>query len=161
MKRKPVISALLDEYRYVIDDLKAHTTDITSEELSTPVDLITSNKDCVSIQSILTHIVLCGYHYITMMDIHEGNTDSEWHKRTKRRTVEEYFDDIDEMYRQTVNFFERIKDRDVAKYDPTHKLVTFWGQYYDYEQLMEHAIVHVSRHRRQILMFKDTLRGKK
>ena len=28
-----------------------------------------------------------------------------------------------------------------------------WGQVYDFEQLFEHAIVHVSRHRRQIERF--------
>lgn len=161
MKRKPVISALLEEYKYVIDDLKSHISDITCEELAEPVDLKTPNKDCVSIQSILTHIVLCGYHYITMMDIHEGNADSEWHKRIKRGSVEEYYNDIDEMYERTLKFFEKINDGDIARFDPKDKLITFWGQYYDYEQLMEHAIVHVSRHRRQIVKFRDSIRGKK
>jgi hypothetical protein len=30
---------------------------------------------------------------------------------------------------------------------------TAWGQVYDFEQFMEHAIVHVLRHRRQIERF--------
>ena len=159
MKQKPVITALLEEYKYVLDDLKHHTSDITREELSVIVDTQTPNKDCVSIQSVLTHVVLCGYHYITMMNIHEGNADSEWHKRIRRGSVEEYFNDIDDMYEQTVKFLESIDDGAVAKFDPKDKLITLGGQYYDYEQLMEHAIVHVSRHRRQIVKFRDSLRG--
>jgi hypothetical protein len=33
-------------------------------------------------------------------------------------------------------------------------MMTSWGQLYDIEQLMEHAIVHVLRHRRQIEQYK-------
>ena len=34
-----------------------------------------------------------------------------------------------------------------------NKIITSWGQSYDFEQLFEHAIVHILRHRRQIERF--------
>jgi len=37
--------------------------------------------------------------------------------------------------------------------DNAHKMKVVWRQLYDVEQLMEHAIVHVLRHRRQIERF--------
>ena len=35
------------------------------------------------------------------------------------------------------------------------KFETKWGVTYDFEQLMEHAIVHILRHRRQISIFSN------
>ena len=35
----------------------------------------------------------------------------------------------------------------------TNIIKTEWGQEYDFEQLLEHAIVHILRHRRQIERF--------
>jgi hypothetical protein len=36
-------------------------------------------------------------------------------------------------------------------------LLTGWGQHYDIEQMMEHAIVHVLRHRRQVEKFVEKI----
>jgi hypothetical protein len=36
------------------------------------------------------------------------------------------------------------------------RMDTHWGQTYDLEQLLEHAIVHILRHRRQIERFVQT-----
>ena len=41
--------------------------------------------------------------------------------------------------------------------DPSKKIKVRWGQLYDPEQLMEHAIVHILRHRRQIENFLEQL----
>ena len=40
------------------------------------------------------------------------------------------------------------------------KIVVKWGQTYDPEQLFEHAIVHILRHRRQIERFLLQLRSR-
>lgn len=157
-KNTSVISALLHEYAYALNDLKGHISDVTAEELTASADKETTNPDCVSIQSILTHIVLCGYNYVTMMDIHSGNQNSKWSKRVRRKSIEEYNADFDAMLSHTSAFLGRFSNSDMYKPDPKDKLITFWGQYYDFEQLLEHAIVHISRHRRQIVHFKKKLR---
>ena len=153
-KRKGVIGALLDEYNNVITDLKNNIKNVKDSELKIIADKKTKNKDCVSIQSNLTHIIFCGYNYLTMIDIHRGNADSLWPSRVYYDSLAEYNESLDKMYDDTVKFFETVKESEMCRLDPKKKIVTWWGQYYDYEQLMEHAIVHVSRHRRQIEKFK-------
>ncbi|HMS34993.1 MAG TPA: DinB family protein [Ignavibacteria bacterium] len=152
--KKGVIGALLNEYKNVLEDLKNNISDISDSELALIADTKTANKDCVSVQSILTHIILCGTYYLTMIDIHRGNVNSPWPSRIYYDTVDEYISALDKLFKNTVLFFEDVSNNEMAQFSPDKKLVTFWGQYYDYEQLMEHAIVHVSRHRRQIQMFK-------
>lgn len=148
-----VIGALLDEYDFVINDLKNTISDIKDADLKIIADGKTSNKDCVSIQSVLTHVVLCGYNYMTMIEIHKGNSDSPWPKRVYFETIEEYNSALDRMLDHTVKTFDKITESEMYEPDPEKKILTGWGQLYDYEQLMEHAIVHISRHRRQIQKF--------
>src|SRR5690606_39753758 len=50
----------------------------------------------------------------------------------------------------TENVFKHIKDPELEEFDDSLKMKTSWGQRYDIEQLMEHAIVHVLRHKRQL-----------
>ncbi len=57
--------------------------------------------------------------------------------------------------------FKNIHDMDLEQFDSDKKIKTYWGQVYDIEQLTEHAIVHVMRHRRQIEKFKILLGEKK
>jgi len=65
------------------------------------------------------------------------------------------------MFAYTVDFFRNIQDNELEQYENELKGLTKWGQRYDIEQITEHAIVHVLRHRRQIekfkLMFRNTL----
>ena len=156
--KKGVIGALLFEYKNVLEDLKNNIYGISEADLVFIADAKTANKDCISIQSILTHIILCGTYYLTMIDIHRGNAKSPWPTRIYYDNADEYIAALDNLYEKTVSFFNDISNSEMAQYNPDKKLVTFWGQYYDYEQLMEHAIVHVSRHRRQILEFKSRLK---
>ncbi len=149
-----VIAALLDEYQYAINDLINCIRDIADEQLLVIADPETKNKDCVSIQSVLTHIVFCGKNYITMIDIDKGNTESIWPRRVKFDTVKEYISVLKALNDYTVSFLDKLNNREMAQFDPSKKIKTSWGQLYDYEQLMEHAIVHVYRHRRQIQSFK-------
>ena len=157
-ERNGVIGALLFEYKNVIADLMEHIKDVKDNELKIIVDKETANKSCVSIQSILTHVVLCGYNYVTMIDIHRGNENSSWPSKENLNSAEEYCKALEKMYDFTVEYFENVSESEMAEFSADKKLVTFWGQLYDYEQLMEHAIVHVSRHRRQIVNFKNKLR---
>jgi hypothetical protein len=53
--------------------------------------------------------------------------------------------------------FDAIYDDDLERYNESEKMKTSWGQVYDIEQLFEHAIVHILRHRRQIENFKTRL----
>lgn len=94
-----------------------------------------------------------------MIDRHRGNVESRPPRRKRLDTAAEYARALDHMMDDTEVLFEPITDSRMAEFDPAKKIKASWGQLYDYEQLMEHAIVHVSRHRRQIQRFKEILRG--
>lgn len=68
-----------------------------------------------------------------------------------RRALEEMFDYNEELFAD----YPHLK---ITEYDITKKINVRWGQQYDIEQLFEHAIVHVLRHRRQIEKFRDKLK---
>ena len=74
-----------------------------------------------------------------------------------RLTIREYQDDLTDMFKFTENIFGEFKDEELEQFDNALKIKTGWGQFYDVEQLTEHAIVHILRHRRQIEKFKIKL----
>jgi len=59
----------------------------------------------------------------------------------------------------TYETFADIQDDELEEYDNAKKMKTSWKQFYDIEQMMEHAIVHILRHRRQIERFKNLLKS--
>jgi hypothetical protein len=65
----------------------------------------------------------------------------------------DYIKDLDEVFNFTCDIFNSIADAEIEEPDDTKKIKTSWGQCYDIEQMMEHAIVHILRHRRQIEKF--------
>ena len=63
------------------------------------------------------------------------------------------FRDLDDVIKYTEQLFVDYPDMDLIEFDVTKKMKVSWGQSYDVEQILEHAIVHVLRHRRQIEWF--------
>ena len=70
----------------------------------------------------------------------------------------EYHNDLENLILYTIETFESIQDFELEEFDEDKKIKTSWGQVYDIEQMMEHAVVHVLRHRRQIEKFKSRCR---
>ena len=50
----------------------------------------------------------------------------------------------------TENIFKEFRDTELEQFDESLKIKSSWGQLYDIEQITEHAIVHILRHKRQI-----------
>ena len=57
------------------------------------------------------------------------------------------------MFKYCENFFRGNPNLLIEQTDISKKMTVNWGQQYDIEQLLEHAIVHIFRHRRQIENF--------
>ena len=57
------------------------------------------------------------------------------------------------MFQYNVQLFDDYPTIPLEEYDNEKKILVRWGQRYDVEQLIEHAIVHILRHRRQIEKF--------
>ncbi len=65
----------------------------------------------------------------------------------------EYHKDLDALINYTDETFQNIYDNELEELNEEKKIKTSWGQVYDIEQIMEHAVMHVLRHRRQIEKF--------
>ncbi|MNQ19709.1 hypothetical protein D3C85_327800 [compost metagenome] len=147
--RKGAIGALLDEYERAILDL--------SKTISSFSDTaITATINDVSVQSILAHVVRSGYAYALYIQklLGEQNNIPDL---VYRKTVLEYQNDLTAFFIFTENVLRNFNDNQLEECDNEKKITTSWGQVYDIEQMMEHAIVHILRHRRQIEKFKSAL----
>jgi len=150
---KNAVNALLSEYYTVLQALKRAMEGISFSDLSTIVDSTTANPECRSVQSILTHVVNSGYAYCGYI----RKVTKQHHEFVRKglyNSVEKYQEELDSLFVYTTLTFEKIHDEDIEEFDEDKKIKSSWGQVYDIEQMMEHAIVHVARHRRQIEKFR-------
>ncbi len=156
-RTKGAKGALLDEYERAINDLKKVVSEVQLQELMAIVDAEADDPDCKSIQTVLTHVVRSAFGYATSIRKHYGETIDYWLGKTRDTTIE-YAADLDAAFAFTEQTFESHPDIQLESYETDQKMRVRWGQLYDVEQIMEHAIVHILRHRRQIERFLLKLR---
>jgi len=152
-RNKGAIGALLDEYEKALTELQSVITTLTEKELMNIVDDTTNDPNCKSIQTILTHVISAGYNYVIEIRRSLGE-QIDFKAQTTLRTVNDYQHALNEMFRYNEQLFDDYPDLKLEEHDLQHKIVVRWGQHYDVEQLIEHAIVHILKHRRQIERFK-------
>ena len=150
------IGALLDEYERVILDLIETIASLTELQLSTVVDAETKDEDCRSVQTILTHVLGAGYYYSFAIGKHLGQAVTAT-DRVTYSAVADYSRDLHHLMSYTESIFANISNELLQEKGSQKKILASWGQRYDIEQLMEHAIVHILRHRRQIERFQLSL----
>lgn len=155
--RHGAVGALLDEYERAIRELQAVIADLSAVELTAVVDTDTADANCRSIQTILSHVVSAGYAYAVDIQRLRGE-DLGYADLVLYPDAESYRQELSRLFDYTADTFRDIRDDELEQYDHSKKIQTAWGQVYDIEQLTEHAIVHILRHRRQIERFKLWLR---
>jgi uncharacterized damage-inducible protein DinB len=151
--RQGAIGALLDEYERAITDLKKVIETIPDNALTIIADQQTADENCRSVQTVLSHVVSSGYGYAISIHNLKGHNMARPVK-TFHLTIKEYADDLTNVFSFTENVFNEFKDNELEQFDDLLKIKAGWGQVYDIEQMTEHAIVHILRHRRQIERFK-------
>jgi uncharacterized damage-inducible protein DinB len=147
--RQGAVGALLDIYEQAISELKKVIEEIPDHALIIITDPQTTDENCRSVQAILSHVVHSGYGYATSIHNLHGNNIARPAK-TFHVTIKEYTEDITNVVAYAQNIFKEINDNELEQFDNSLKIKTGWGQWYDIEQMMEHAIVHILRHKRQI-----------
>ena len=150
------IGALLDEYEKSIKELQTVISDIAPADLIQIVDNVTEDEDCRSIQTILAHVLSSGYTYVIEIRKWLGET-LDYKEKVLKPSVSEYIIALDEMFLYNLNLFKDFPNIKIEEHANENKIKVRWGQSYDVEQLFEHAIVHILRHRRQIERFKIKL----
>ena len=148
--RPGALGALMDEYERALHDLKRILEPLAQEPFEMIRDRETSDEDCRSIRTVATHVVRSGYGYVDYMRSALGQDFQrpEFRVETPVDAVRE----LTAMAGCTAETFEgnwRMPDELIE----AARIQSRWGPVFNLEQMFEHAIVHVLRHRRQIERF--------
>ena len=146
------VGALLDEYDKAIDELILVIKNISDVQLALIMDNETKDSDCISIGSILNHVNCAGRNYLLEIRKSCGEHVLFNSNNTRVRT-HDYIMDLEELKWMNNQLFEDYPNLILETNETHQKMKVRWGQTYDVEQLFEHAIVHILRHRRQIERF--------
>ena len=146
------VGALLDEYEKALSELKVTIAGLSEQELAQIRDTRTEDPDCVSIQTILAHVVASGYNYAVAVRKWSGE-QLDYREKDRLSSAAAFQSALDGMFAYNVQLFEDYPSIPLEEFDTAKKIHVRWGQTYDVEQLFEHAIVHILRHRRQIERF--------
>lgn len=156
--RTGAVGALLDIYEQAISDFKAVIENIPDDMLTVITDPVTADESSRSVQTILSHVVSSGYNYAASIDRLKGHA-VKTREKVFHQTIEAYLKDLTNVFTYTENVFSTIKDNELEQFDDSLKIKAGWGQVYDIEQMTEHAIVHILRHKRQIEKIKRLFRS--
>ena len=145
--RKGAVGALMDEYERATSDLKRLLQLIPEDQFIQILDTQTDDEECRSVQTIISHVVNSGYAYADYIRVHFGIPST-----SPTRKLLMYNEAVDQLTAMLGYSAETLDGKwEMAEEQIVAVVInTRWGVTYDLEQLMEHAIVHVLRHRRQI-----------
>ena len=148
------LGAIMDEYQKAMNEYTGVIRTLTPAQFTKIVDPNTSDEHCRSIQTIAKHVVRSGYGYAVYVL-------SAIKKSSATPTTDSIvIDTPTQAVRETESMlqFNTRELYDLNREQIEHNLfsirfMTRWDEEYDIEQLLEHAIVHILRHRRQIEKF--------
>ena len=148
--RKGGIGAIMDEYERAGSELKNLIARISESDFVKIVDTETKDEDCRSVQTIISHVTNSGFGYANY--IRDYFSIPKNSPERKLLSQNEFLSRFDKMLAYTSETLEgkwQFSDEEIMKV----KMIVRWGPQYDLEQLLEHAVVHILRHRRQIEKF--------
>ena len=142
----------MDEYERAASELARLVGRIPEDDFVRVVDSRTTDDDCRSAQTIMSHVVGAAYGYADY--IRERFSIASACPGKKVLSRQESLEQLDAALQYTAQTLEGrwgMSDEEITG----TVINASWGVVYDLEQLLEHAIVHVLRHRRQIEKFID------
>lgn len=150
--RKGGIGALMDEYERAAFELQSLLEIVSEENYIKIADSETQDSDCYSIHTIMNHVIHAGYgyansirHYYSIQ--HEPLGDER--RKIEKSKISEEIKIMLEYTEETLNGKWEMSYEDMAKVIILRKI----GSPQNIEQLLEHAVMHILRHRRQIEKF--------
>jgi len=148
--RPGALGALMDEYERAIRDLAEVLAPLSQTGFEALRDDETPDEDCRSIRTVLNHVVRSGYGYVGYLRSAQGRDFPAPAFRVE--TPAEAIRELAAVARTTADTFEgnwRMPDELIE----SARIQSRWGPVFNLEQMFEHAIVHILRHRRQIERF--------
>ena len=148
--RNGAIGALMDEYERAAAELKRLVEQLPDDDFTRVVDSQTEDEDCRSAQTIMSHVVRAAYGYADY--IREQLSIESTRPQPKLLSRRESSEQLEAALLYTI---ETLDGRWEMSAEEISAMVikSRWGAVYDAEGLLEHAIVHLLRHRRQIEKF--------
>ncbi len=140
----------MDEYERAAAEFKNLIGNISESDFVKIVDAETKDEDCRSVQTIVSHVTNSGYGYANY--IRDWFSIPKSSPERKLLSKDEFLLRFDKMLAYTSETLDgkfEYSDEEIMKV----KMIVRWGPQYDLEQLLEHAVVHILRHRRQIEKF--------
>ena len=143
--RKGAIGALTDEYEKALEELKTHLIKVPDAEFRKVYNKEV-DTDFQSVQNLVLHMIRSGYVYANHIRKRFGNSYIVPEIEITK-TGQGIFE-LNKMFEYTVETFE---DKWLLTDDELLNTIikTSWTTY-DLEAIIEHAIVHILRHRLQI-----------
>ncbi len=148
--RKGALGAMMDEYERAASELRRLVEQIPEDEFVRIVDPQTGDENCRSVQTIMAHVVSAGYGYADYIRQSFSISSTRPPKRLlSRQEAVALLESMLEYTAQTLEGRWEMTDEEIESIT----MHTGWGVTYNLEQLLEHAIVYILRHRRQIEKF--------
>ena len=145
-----MLVSLLQEYKKAAEEYIDILKNISQVQFEKVSDKHTKDIDFKSIKTVTFHVVQSGYTYANYVD---SVVKKEWYKYDETiDTAENGIIEIRKMLAFTEGVFNEISNKSNNEIEQ-YKFDARWGVTYDFEQLIEHAIVHFLRHRRQVSNF--------
>jgi len=140
----------MDEYERAASDLVRLIERIPEEDFVRVVDSQTKDDDCRSVQTVMSHVVRAGYGYADYIREQFSIPSSRPQPRLLSRR--ESLEQLGAALRYTAETLEGRWEMSDEEINGT-VIKSRWGVVYNVEGLLEHAVVHILRHRRQIEKF--------
>ncbi len=142
-----ILGALFDEYSRAVKELQTPIATLSEETFEYVFDSMTQDSDCRSIQTILSHVVRSGFGYANYIRRHFGSQiDSPEISIVAKCDAATFLDLVLDYTEASIQAHWGLDDKALSN----SQIISKHGPTYTIEQLFEHAIVHILRHRRQI-----------
>lgn len=145
--REGAIGALMDEYERASIELAAIIERLSQSEFEKILDPHTEDEDCRSVQTIINHVIRSGYGYAN--SIRKATNQTEIKPIFQTNNPKEALIHFDKMLKYTE---ETLEGKWKMSYDEMFytEVIASDGTKSNLEARLEHAIVHILRHRRQL-----------
>jgi uncharacterized damage-inducible protein DinB len=144
------LGALLDEYKKASEEYISVLNQVSQKDFIKIVDDKTDDEDCRSMQTICRHVIRSGYGYanyvLNALNIFVDTPDAN---KMNIKISEDASNEIRKMMEFNIhNLYDLNRDK-IESNMFSIKFMSRQNEEYDFEQILEHAIVHILRHRRQ------------
>ena len=154
------LGAILDEYKKASEEFINIIQQISQKDFVKIVDHKTADEDCRSVQTICRHVIRSGYGYANYV-LNALGIIVDFPKADEMtiEKAEDAINEIREMMKYNIHNLYNMNREKVEANMHSIKFTTRWKEEHNFEQILEHAVVHVLRHRRQVEKFIAALKN--